>query len=116
MLEPDTKRLAMSKLKLEVISPNEYITHKKLGLTKIWILRKGTLGLAYKRKGSRLNGTVLETITVNNEVDNPQLLNIYLLVRGKKLVYDIVCQEYSVVGCLEYEDFFEALKQSEGDF
>ncbi len=50
-----------------MLSPNEYITHKKRGLIKIWILRKGKIGLAYKKKGSKLNGTIIDTIQVDNE-------------------------------------------------
>lgn len=86
---------------MEVLSPNEYITHKRKGLTKICVLRKGVVGLAYKKTGSCLNGTVLDTIQIKHEIDQPQLLNTYLLIRGKKLVYDIICQEYCVVACLQ---------------
>jgi hypothetical protein len=44
------------------MSPNEYLTHKKLGLKKIIILRKGVVGLAYRKKGSSLNGRIVDTI------------------------------------------------------
>jgi hypothetical protein len=80
------------------------------------VLRKGVIGLAYKKKGSRLNGTVLDTIRIKHESNQPQLLNTYLLIRGKKLIYDIICQEYCVVACLQFSHFLDALRESQRDF
>lgn len=51
-----------------------------------------------------------------HERDDPQMLNTYLLIRGKKLIYDIICQEYCVVGCLEFSDFMDAIRESDKDF
>lgn len=99
-----------------MLSPNEYITHKRKGLTKICVLRKGVIGLAYKKGRSRLNGTVLDTIKIKDENDQPQLLNTYMLIRGKKLVYDIICQEYCVVACLQFAHLLDALRESQRDF
>ena len=83
LITKPTKRMIYEKLKLEVLSPKQYITHKRMGLTKIFILRMGEAGFAYKKAGSSLNGTILDSVQVKNETKNPELLNIYLLTRGK---------------------------------
>ena len=48
-------------------------------------MKQGKIGLAYLKKGARLNGTVVETIEIESERNPPELLNKYLLVRGRTL-------------------------------
>lgn len=91
LLETETKILITEKFKIEAISPGEYITHKKYGLRKIYLLRRGTVGFAYKKKGSKLNGSIVDRLTIVEDTEKPELLNKYLLKRGRKLNYDILC-------------------------
>jgi hypothetical protein len=116
MLECETKKRVCESLTMEVVAPNEYLTHKRQGLKKIVILRKGIIGLAYRKKGSQLNGKIVHSIEIGSETEKPELLNTYLLTRGKKLMYDIICQKYCIVAMLEYDQFIAALKESEKDY
>lgn len=66
-------------------------------------MRKGKIGLAYRKKGAKLNGTILETINIESEQNPPELLNKYLLVRGRTLNYDVICQGYTTISILTYD-------------
>lgn len=100
-LSTKTKIVLSEKMKLEVAAPGEYLTHKRYGLDRITVMRRGKIGLAYRKKGSKLNGTLVDTISIDSESSPPELLNKYLLVRGRKLNYDIISQDYSTVALLE---------------
>ena len=66
-------------------------------------MKQGKIGLAYLKKGARLNGTVVETIEIKSERNPPELLNKYLLVRGRTLNYDIICQGYTTISILTFD-------------
>jgi hypothetical protein len=61
-LSTKTKIVLSEKMKLEVAAPGEYLTHKRYGLERITIMRRGKIGLAYRKKGSKLNGTLVDAI------------------------------------------------------
>jgi hypothetical protein len=85
LLRTHTKRLLIERLNYEILSPGEYITHKRMGMEKVYFLRMGTVGLAYKKRGANLNGLVLDRIDVDDiGVKNPVLLNAFLFNRSRK--------------------------------
>jgi len=47
------------------------------------ILKHGEVGFAYARDHSEINGLILQRRSINKEVDNPYLLNKFLLTRNK---------------------------------
>lgn len=56
-----------------------------MGIRQIYCLRMGTVGLAYKKRGSSLNGLVLDRVVVDDiAIRNPVLLNAFFFNRGKK--------------------------------
>lgn len=59
LLRSQTKKLLVERLSYEILSPEECITHKRLGLQKVYMLRMGKVKLGYKKRGSQLNGLVL---------------------------------------------------------
>jgi len=78
-------------------------------------VRKGKIGLAYRKRGAKLNGTVLETISIRPEQGSPELLNKYLMVRGRTLNYDIICQGYTTLSILTYDQLHECLQEHRQD-
>ena len=51
----------------------------------------GTIGQAYNKKNSTLNGMVIEKISIENDGEKPPvLLNIFLFNRRKKISYSII--------------------------
>ncbi len=81
------------------------------------ILKSGKVGLAYKKYGSYLNGTIVQEVkVVLKSVYNPDgsyeqkmvpiLLNTDFLSRTKKIDYDMIARKYSFVYKIAYDDFF----------
>jgi len=59
-LSTKTKIQLSDKMSQQIAVPGEYLTQKCFKLLKIYIMRKGKIGLAYRKKGAKLNGTILE--------------------------------------------------------
>lgn len=52
------------KFKGKVFYPGEYLMKLEEGNDSIMILKTGTVGLAYKKYGSYLNGTIVQEVSV----------------------------------------------------
>ncbi len=66
-------------------------------LRKIMFLKHGKIGFAYDKKGSHLNGLILEVREIDKDKSTPYLLNKQLLSRTRKFNYRVVAQDYCVM-------------------
>ena len=59
------------------------------------ILEYGKIGLAYNRKGSTINGEIMQKIVVSEEDTNTLITNAFLYL-SKPQKYNIVALSYSL--------------------
>ena len=111
---------------LRIFGIGKLLNDKKFVCDSIMILKTGTVGLAYKKYGSYLNGTIVQEVSVEEkevltpdgtfeDKMTPVLLNTDFLSQTKKINYDIIAQNYSFVYLISYSDFYEVIKVSEID-
>ncbi len=103
------------KIEPELYYPDEIITGKDGTISAIMFLKDGEVGFAYLRRGSVLNGLVLETRSVNKDLETSCLLNRSLMPYERRVNYQIVARNYCFLLILQYEDFYEVLRQSRKD-
>lgn len=81
------------------------------------ILKSGKVGLAYKKYGSYLNGTIVQEIEIKSKEiityegkaaikKVPILLKNDFLSQNKTTNYHIVAVDYGLIFKLDYQDFF----------
>lgn len=86
-------------------------------MRKVYMLRMGTVGLGFAKKGASLNGLVLDKIVIENmEEENPVLLNVFLLNRSRHLNYEIICESFCNVAFLEFSTFEECIREDGADY
>ena len=86
-------------------------------MSKVHILKKGTVGLAFNKRNSKLNGLVLDKIVVNDdEVDNPVLLNSFLFNKARAINYSIICENFCTIAHMDISTVVDSLKAIEADY
>ncbi len=96
-----------------ITHPDEIIKRKG-EVADFTILQRGTVGLVCKRNKSLLNGTAIETFSVN-ENEKPKILSLDFIKR-KIINYEVKSLFYSVIYYLDYDNFMMSLKECDMDF
>lgn len=78
------------------------------------ILQKGHLGFALKRPNCKINGQVIEKISVADS--EPSKLITLDFLKGRSLTYDVKSLSYAILYTVVKDSFVGCLKQSKADF
>lgn len=81
---------------------------------EIYILEKGKVGLTYRRKGSSINGEIMQQVKVK-EADDNLLITNWFLYFSKPQKYGLKSLEYSLSWSIKTERLMEVLMQSKID-
>lgn len=92
----------------KVYYPGEFIIHKSLD-QEIVIALKGELGYCYRKRGSHLNETIVETVAVDYSKDRPILLARNVLNRTEGIHYDVKATRYSYTMMIDMQTFTDVL-------
>ena len=88
-----------------------------MGMTQIYILRKGTIGMGYHKRGANINGIILDKVTVPNVKScSPVLLNSFLFNKANTIKYLLVSQSFCNVTHIDFGNFYQCLKYTESDY
>ena len=82
---------------------------------RIMILESGEVGLAYKKRGSTLNGKMFDVVKVE-KTEKPTLMTNTFLNISNELNYYFGAKIRSVVWSIHLDDFLESLGESQIDF
>ena len=117
ILRSQSKKLLAEAFGQEISSPGQSLTHKREGLQTVCILRMGTVGMAFRKRGATFNGMVLDRLAVESDTHgDPILLNVFLFNRRQRINYSLVCETFCTVATLDFEQLWTSLRENELDY
>ena len=79
-------------------------------------MKSGQFGLAYWKPSSEMNGTIVQSITLDGTTMKGALVTTNILSRDSQLTYDVVSITYSYGMQMNLETFLDILKDSNLDY
>jgi hypothetical protein len=78
------------------------------------VIFKGDYGLCYKKSNSKLNGNIIETLSVKKN-DKPKIISLEFIKR-KFFEFDVKSLSYGIIYFMEEHDFMVCLKETAMDY
>jgi hypothetical protein len=79
-------------------------------------MKSGQFGLSYWKPSSEMNGTIVQSITLDGASRKGALVTTNILTKDSQLTYDVVSITYSYGMQMSFEAFLTILKESNLDY